>query len=91
MAFIPAKSGAKRNDSAVLVNARDLMPHDKSYYRYMGSATTPPCSEGINWYVLKTPITFSKAQIGVLTRTVGKSNRPIQLRNNRIILDTVSR
>ncbi|MBL4838507.1 MAG: carbonic anhydrase family protein [Kordiimonadaceae bacterium] len=71
-----------------LVNARDLMPFDKAYYRYMGSMTTPPCREGVNWYILKTPIEFSKEQIALIRGIVGGDTaRPLQNRNNRIILD----
>lgn len=76
----------KRNK--VLVNARDLMPTDKSYYRYMGSLTTPPCSEGVSWYILKRPIELSKEQIALVRGIVGGDTaRPLQRRNNRIILD----
>lgn len=72
----------------VLVNARDLMPSDKSYYRYMGSMTTPPCSEGISWYILKKPIEMSREQIALVRGIVGGDTaRPLQRRNNRIILD----
>ncbi|MEX0297823.1 MAG: carbonic anhydrase [Kordiimonas sp.] len=71
-----------------LVNARDLMPSDKSYYRYMGSLTTPPCSEGVNWYILKKPIELSKDQISLVRGILGGDTaRPLQNRNNRIILD----
>jgi len=72
----------------VLVNARDLMPVDKSYYRYMGSLTTPPCTEGVNWYILKKPIQLSAEQITLVRGILGgDAARPVQARNNRIILD----
>ncbi|MCJ9428294.1 carbonic anhydrase [Kordiimonas marina] len=71
----------------IKINARDLMPNNKTYYRYMGSLTTPPCTEGVNWYVLKTPIEFSAKQINAIKSIMGENARNQQPRNNRIILD----
>lgn len=91
---LPKTKGAVSADTTTLFNARDFMPFDKSYYRYMGSLTTPPCSEGVNWYVLKTPLTMSAAQIASLTAVAGKSGsnaRPVQPRNFRLIVDTNSK
>jgi len=85
---IPLEPGQNAKNGKIFVNARDLMPTDKSYYRYMGSLTTPPCSEGVHWYVLKQPIQLSKVQISLLKGVVsGENARPVQARNNRIILD----
>ncbi len=90
MSFLPTKKNGTRSDAGVLINARDLMPHDKSYFRYQGSLTTPPCSEGVNWYLLKGTVSFSKTQLNALHRIVKTNNRPVQKRNNRIVLDTVA-
>lgn len=85
---LPLEPDQNMKQPKVLVNARDLMPTDKAYYRYMGSLTTPPCSEGVSWYVLKQPIELSKAQIDMVRSVVGgDSARPVQPRNNRMILD----
>ncbi len=85
---LPIEPGQTAQPSGMFINARDFMPNDKSYFRYMGSLTTPPCSEGVNWYVLKKPITFSAEQISLFSGLIGGSNaRPVQPRNNRIILD----
>lgn len=85
---LPLEAGQTVKRDKVLINARDFMPTNKSYYRYMGSLTTPPCTEGVNWYVLKNPIEFSKEQIDLMRGLVGGKNaRPLQKRNNRIILD----
>ncbi|WP_142978107.1 carbonic anhydrase family protein, partial [Klebsiella pneumoniae] len=40
-----------------------LLPADKTYWRFSGSLTTPPCSEGVTWIVLKHPLTLSAAQL----------------------------
>ena len=65
-----------------LITARD------EYYTYNGSLTTPPCSEGVLWVVLKNPITASSEQIDRFHDAMGAdTNRPIQPRNARTILD----
>jgi carbonic anhydrase len=69
-------------DYNLVVTSRD------QYYTYNGSLTTPPCSEGVLWVVLKNPITASKEQIDRFHDTMGAdTNRPIQPRNARTILE----
>jgi carbonic anhydrase len=63
-----------------------LMPKNKAYYKFMGSLTTPPCSEGVKWHVYKTPLTASKEQINAFFSLFGfPNNRPIQPTNGRTI------
>jgi len=63
-----------------------LMPKEKAYYRFMGSLTTPPCSENVKWHVFKTPLTASKAQINAFFSLFSfPNNRPIQPTNGRSI------
>lgn len=88
---LPQTSGETKSTPTVMVNGRDLMPHDKSYYRYMGSLTTGDCQEGVNWYVLKNPLELSSAQLQLLTSITGKNNRAIQPRNFRLIIDSQSK
>lgn len=65
-----------------------IMPDDKSYYRFNGSLTTPPCSEGVTWLVLKHAVTASKAQIENFTHVMHHhNNRPVQPINARPILE----
>lgn len=71
----------------VLVNPRDLLPFEQTYFRYMGSLSEPPCTEGVNWYVLKTPIRLGGAQIKALKGAAAGNARPVQQRNNRLILE----
>ena len=64
-----------------------LLPKSKEYYRFNGSLTTPPCSEGVKWMVLAKPLTISKDQVEKFSHAVnGHNNRPIQDINARIIL-----
>ncbi|MCH9049466.1 MAG: carbonic anhydrase family protein [Proteobacteria bacterium] len=83
---LPRQAGGAKTIASVAVNARDLVPANAAYYRYMGSLTTPPCSEGVNWYVLKTPIEVGKEQIRALADIMGANNRPTQGLANRLLL-----
>lgn len=63
-----------------------VMPMHKEYYHFMGSLTTPPCSEKVNWFVLKTVQTASGAQIAAMHKEIGmNNNRPVQASNGRSI------
>lgn len=63
-----------------------LLPSLAEYYRFNGSLTTPPCSEGVRWYVLKDHSTLQLKQVKALMSVMGKNNRPIQQQNARVIL-----
>ena len=52
----------------------------------MGSLTTPPCSEGVNWFVLTQPIEVGAAQVARFTRAVSLNARPLQALNNRLVM-----
>jgi carbonic anhydrase len=63
-----------------------VMPTNRDYYHFMGSLTTPPCSEEVNWFVLKTPQTATAEQIAKIHQEIGmNNNRPIQPVNGRVI------
>ncbi|WP_330924426.1 carbonic anhydrase family protein [Candidatus Sororendozoicomonas aggregata] len=69
------------------VNADKLIPANHDYYRFNGSLTTPPCSEGVNWFVVKAYDTASKEQIAKFSRAIGHdNNRPVQPVNGRVIV-----
>ncbi len=67
------------------LNPYKIMPKKKSSFRYDGSLTTPPCSEGVKWVVLKKPISLSPDQLKNFTLE-GNTNRPIRPLNERKIL-----
>ncbi|MBR9786729.1 MAG: carbonic anhydrase [Vibrionaceae bacterium] len=67
-------------------DASALIPSDKDYYRFNGSLTTPPCSEGVRWLVIKDPQTISAEQIKKFEKAMGENNRPVQPLNARLIL-----
>jgi carbonic anhydrase len=78
------------------VNAKDLLPRfDRRYYHYSGSLTTPPCSEGVRWFVLKEPVFVSQEAIDHLHEVIAEfpgyegypnNNRPVRPLNGRVIL-----
>lgn len=69
------------------INAQALLPESKDYYYFNGSLTTPPCTEGVTWIVMKQPVPISKDQIEAFTRVIGHpNNRPVQPVNARLIL-----
>lgn len=64
-----------------------LLPQEKGYYRFNGSLTTPPCTEGVRWFILKDSIEASQNQINKFHEVMGTdTNRPIQPINARVIL-----
>jgi carbonic anhydrase len=83
---MPAKAGDKSALPAGL-NAAQLLPADRDYYRFNGSLTTPPCSEGVWWLVMKKAASASKAQVEQFSKTLGfANNRPVQPVNARPLL-----
>ncbi len=65
-----------------------LLPAERSYFTYMGSLTTPPCSEGVLWMVMKSPVQVSAEQIGIFSRLYPMNARPIQSASGRLIKES---
>lgn len=82
----------KANDEEIIdtkVNPSEILPENINYYAYSGSLTTPPCTEGVNWFVLKHPVTASEAQINALIAVMPLNNaRPVQNLNNRKVTES---
>lgn len=81
---LPHNGGEVKAVSGVTVNANDLLPHDRSVYNYSGSLTTPPCSEGVNWNVMSTPIEMSPEQISAFHSVMNNNARPTQPLHGRL-------
>ncbi|ASA58096.1 carbonic anhydrase [Vibrio gazogenes] len=78
----------KKGDAVpVSFPVKDLLPTTQKYYRFNGSLTTPPCSEGVRWFVMKQTNTLSTKQENALISVMGHNNRPVQARNARVVLD----
>jgi carbonic anhydrase len=70
------------------IDVSQLLPMARDYYTYMGSLTTPPCSEGVLWMVMKQPIKMSASQIGIFARLYPMNARPLQLSQERMIKES---
>jgi len=83
----PTEAGERRALDAGRTLAA-LLPAQKDYFEYSGSLTTPPCSEGVLWLVMKQPMSISPTELETLTHAMhGPNNRPVQQLNARVILN----
>jgi carbonic anhydrase len=86
-AAMPPESGPPRPLLNV-VTPMAFLPKSRSYYRFSGSLTTPPCTEGVRWVVLETPVSASKAQIEAFEHAIKPhNNRPVQALNGRVVIE----
>lgn len=83
---MPAHAGKPEQVASVSIIPADLLPANRSYSRFDGSLTTPPCSEGVKWFVMKDAIEVSAAQVQKFAKVVGANARPIQPLNGRAVL-----
>jgi carbonic anhydrase len=87
-AKMPMKEGERNILDGEAKELTKLLPADHEYYRFNGSLTTPPCSEGVKWMVMKEPLSISKAQVEKFSHAVhGANNRPVQPLNARVIVE----
>lgn len=70
------------------IDVSALLPGDRRYYTYMGSLTTPPCSEGVLWMVMKMPVQISPEQLAIFARLYPMNARPIQAPHGRLIKES---
>jgi carbonic anhydrase len=83
---MPSKPGTNDIKGATIA-AADLLPKKTDdFYHYMGSLTTPPCTEVVSWFVMKDGITVSDKQVAKFVDTVGTNARPVQPLNRRFVL-----
>lgn len=87
LANMPLGEGPEHRVDAVKFDAASLLPAQHGYYHFAGSLTTPPCSEGVAWYVLKQPVTVSAAQLAQLHKLYNHNNRPVQALNGRSVIE----
>ncbi len=81
----PIQAGGSKSIEGVKINAADLMPASMAYYKYDGSLTTPPCTEGVRWHVMKEPIEISEMQLKAFQALFPVNARPVQPLNDRVI------
>ena len=84
---VPLVKG-KTETPGVMIDVNQLLPADRSYFTYMGSLTTPPCSENVLWFVMKNPIYVSEEQVKNFDRIYPMNARPLQPKGDRLIKET---
>jgi carbonic anhydrase len=84
---LPLEKGDTATPSVVL-DPNDLLPQRRDYYTFMGSLTTPPCTEGVLWLVMKEPVQASPAQMALFSRLYPFNARPIQASAGRMIKES---
>lgn len=70
------------------IDLNKLLPEQRNYYTYMGSLTTPPCSEGVLWMIMKQPVQISPEQLAIFGRLYKNNARPVQAANARLIKES---
>ncbi len=83
--YMPLETNDRVRMPRESINLNELLPTDQRYYQFMGSLTTPPCSEGVLWMVMKQPIQISKNQHKIFTQLYAFNARPVQPLNGRTI------
>jgi carbonic anhydrase len=86
--FMPQTDGKERDIPGVQINPAALLPLARSYYAYAGSQTAPPCTEGVTWFVLKTPVEVSAKEISAFAALYPHDVRPPQPLNGRIVTES---
>ena len=83
---LPKEVGKEQIVKTVTVNPSKMFPMNKQFFKYSGSLTTPPCSEGVYWMVFKEPVEVSPEQIQQMNEIMGENARPVQPQNSRSLL-----
>lgn len=85
---LPAGAGAARTVDAS-IDLTGLLPAPRGYYEYEGSLTTPPCSQGVRWFVMKETLPLSGGQLARFRTFYPDNARPLQPSNGRPILESI--
>jgi carbonic anhydrase len=85
IAHLPNAKGESNHITDVNLELKVHLPKDNYAYHYTGSLTTPPCSEGVQWLVLRDPVLLTKDQIEAFSSRIGPNNRPTQAINARTV------
>jgi carbonic anhydrase len=85
---LPTVKGEEQKHEDVSIDLASALPTTQGYYNFAGSLTTPPCSEEVNWFVLKTPVDMSAAQLGQFHRLYKHNARPVQPLHGRVVKES---
>ena len=84
---IPLEKG-QLGSPGIELDPYELLPNRRAYYTYMGSMTTPPCTENVLWLVMKQPMTASPAQMALFSRLYPLNARPVQASEGRMVKES---
>lgn len=84
----PAQGKQESSIAGARLNLSDFIPQRQGYFTFSGSLTTPPCSENVRWFELKSPVEASSAQIKQFSSRYPNNARPTQALNGRVIEET---
>ena len=85
---MPMVKGSEHDVPGVMINPAEMLPRTLGYYSYMGSITAPPCTEGVQWIILKTPVEVSPAQVAAFAKLYPNDVRPVQPLNGRLVQES---
>ena len=85
---MPPVPGAEHEIAGLDIDPSGLLPRAFGYFTYSGSQTAPPCTEGVTWIVLKTPVDVSTAQIEAFAKLYPHDVRPLQPLNGRVVKES---
>ncbi len=74
--------------AATNLDLAQILPENRRYFTYMGSLTTPPCTEDVLWIVMKQPLQASADQLDMFSRLYPMNARPIQAASGRTIKES---
>jgi carbonic anhydrase len=86
--LIPATKSGDGVQAGASINASQLLPANLGYFRYSGSVTAPPCTEGVEWIVLKQPLELSPLQLSQYRQIFADNARPVQPLHQRSVLES---
>ncbi len=85
VANLPSTKGETNHVEGMSLDLQAHLPKDNQAYHYVGSLTTPPCSESVQWLVLRNTAKVTKDQVDAIAAKIGPNNRPVQGLNGRSI------
>lgn len=88
IANLPANKGETNTVEGENIDLAIHLPRNKSVYHYKGSFTTPPCTEDVQWVILRDRLTVTKDQVQAISARIGPNNRPVQALNDREVVVT---
>jgi carbonic anhydrase len=83
--YIPTEKGKESAPDGATVDPAALLPVNRAYFTFPGSLTTPPCSEGVTWFLLRTPLRVSKKEVASFSAVYPDNSRPVQPLNGRAV------